>query len=354
VTVRTRAHQGDTSFRLEVEDTGIGIAAADISRLFVEFQQLDEGASKRHSGTGLGLALTRRLVEAQGGVVGVESEPGKGSTFHATFPTRPLSGTPLPARRSFSGIRHDAPCVLVIEDSEHDQGVLVQVLVGAGYAVDTVSSGAQAMARCMEQRYDAITLDLLLPDLGGLELLRRLRQEGKNRDVPVIIVTVVTPLGAAAGFVVHDILPKPLENGALLESLQRAGVDPDRIGSVLVVDDDPGALKLMSTTLSRLGYDACCVGGGMEGLREAEANTPVAVVLDLMMPEMDGFEFLDRFRAIPRCRLVPVIVWTVKNLTAEEYGRLQETVQGVLSKGDGQVAGIVDELTAFLPVREPA
>ncbi len=351
VVVRTaRAHDG--SFRLEVEDTGQGIAPEDIERLFVEFQQLDAGAAKKHAGTGLGLALTRRLVEAQGGSVGVRSTPGAGSVFYAVLPVRAVGGRPLPAPRSFPG---DGPTVLVVEDDERDQGLLVRTLIEFGYTVETAATGAQALARCQERAFDAITLDLLLPDKSGLEVLRSLRGSDKNRDVPVIVITVVTE-GAAAGFAVHDVLPKPIDGAALLESLTRAGVRREPPDAVLVVDDDASSLKLMAANLGQLGYRALCVTSGAEGLRAAGETPPAAVVLDLLMPEMNGFAFLERFRRLPRCRRTPVFIWTVKDLTAEEHAQLCASAQAVLLKGRDSSATVLEELCAFLPARgeEPA
>ncbi len=353
VIVRALPEPAGSAFRLEVEDNGIGIAPEDIARLFVEFQQLDAGATKQHSGTGLGLALTRKLVETQGGTIGVRSMPGRGSVFHAVFPRQPLLSAPIvaPLGTGAEGAPAEAPALLVIEDDVRDQATLVRTLTEAGYKVDVAATGAQALAKCRERAYDAITLDLLLPDMSGLDVLRAIHSEDSHRDVPVIVITVVTEKESVAGFVVHDLLPKPLDRSALLASLNRADIRPDRSGKVMVVDDDPGSLKLMSATLAQLGYRAHCVASGDEGVRAARESPPLAVVLDLMMPGMDGFEFLDRFRQVPLCRRVPVIVWTVKDLSAAETARLRTSAQGVVAKGRDGGAAIMDELSVFLPIR---
>jgi PAS domain S-box-containing protein len=350
IVVRSLPEPGTSAFRLEVEDTGPGIAPQDIGRLFVEFQQLDAGAPKGHGGTGLGLALTKRLVEAQGGAVGVTSTAGQGSVFYAVLPRHALAGIPISPPPAPQEAPADAPAVLVIEGDERDQATLVRTLTEAGFAVDAAATGAQALAKCRERAFDAITLDLLLPDMSGLDLLRAIGSEGENRNATIIVVTVVTEKGAVAGFAVHDILPKPLDSPALLASLRRARISPERSGMVLVVDDDPWSLKLMSATLTQFGYRAISVARGEEGLRVARESPPLAVVLDLLMPEMDGFEFLDRLRRLPSCRRVPVIVWTVKDLTAEEHARLARSAQGVVAKGEGS-ATVVEELRAHLPGR---
>jgi signal transduction histidine kinase len=215
---------GDEGFRLEVQDTGSGIAPEDLGRLFVEFQQLEAGAAKRHQGTGLGLALTRRLVESQGGSVGVKSVLGKGSTFHVCLPRFPIAmpRTPTPVR--FAPARAGARTVLVVEDDVRDQAQLVATLESAGYAVELASTGAEAITRWRARAYDAATIDLLLPDMSGLELLAALRDELTNHRTPIIVVTVVPDAKVVAGFTVHDILHKPLDRESLIASLARAGV----------------------------------------------------------------------------------------------------------------------------------
>jgi PAS domain S-box-containing protein len=221
VTLRMAAEGGE-HFRLEVEDTGIGIRPEDLGRLFVEFQQLDVGAAKKYGGTGLGLALTRRIVEAQGGRVGVDSTPGRGSRFFAVLPraarpAAPLAPAPPP--------HPDAPCVLVIEDDGRDRAWLVHELAAAGFAVEAAATGGEALDRCRRRAFAAVTLDLLLPDVGALELLSAIQATAPNRGVPVIATTVVAEQ-VTTGWPLHDFLTKPLRRQDLLASLARAGVAP--------------------------------------------------------------------------------------------------------------------------------
>jgi signal transduction histidine kinase len=223
VTLRIRP-EGSDQFRLEVEDTGIGIAPADLPRLFVEFQQLEAGAAKRHQGTGLGLALTRRLVEAQGGTVGVKSAVGAGSTFHACLPRNAVAMPRSPTPIVFAPMRAGARTVLIVEDDARDQVQLVAALESAGYAVELAANGCEAIARWRSRPYDAATIDLLLPDMSGLELLSALRGETTNRATPIIVITVVPDARLVAGFTVHEVLHKPLDRDRLLASLARAGL----------------------------------------------------------------------------------------------------------------------------------
>ena len=346
VTVRVSGEGAE--FKVEVEDTGPGISEEDVGRLFTRFEQL-ESKGRRQPGTGLGLALTKRLVEAQGGSVGVRSTVGKGTTFYAVLPRRARGTISSAAALSIPGTTAMARKILVVEDDAHDQGVLVETLNRAGYAVETAATGAQALAKARQQTFDAITLDLLLPDMNGLDVLRAIRSEVANRDVPIIVITVVAVHGAVAGFAVHDFLTKPFDPPALVGSLERAGIGP--VGAeVLVVDDDSGARQLMAATLGQHGYTAHCVPSGKSGLERARVLPPGAVVLDLMMPEMDGFQFLEQFRQLPKCRRIPVIVWTAKDLSSDEFARLRASAQGVVAKNGNVATTLMEELRTFLPV----
>jgi len=159
---------------------------------------------------------------------------------------------------------------------------------------------------------------------------------------------VVAERGAIAGFAVQDFLPKPIDTGALLASLGRAGIRPERPGSVLVVDDDASALKLMGAALTQLGFRALCLKEGAEALRVAASSPPAAVLLDLLMPGMDGFEFLDRLRESPATRSTPVLIWTVKDLSPPEQARLSRSAQAIVRKGHGGIPALLEDLRRLL------
>ena len=355
VMVRARP-SGPDAFRIEVEDTGVGIRPEDMERLFHEFEQLDAGTAKKHQGTGLGLALTRRIVEAQGGTVEARSTPGQGSTFSATLPRSPRSAQARPTPESLptASVQGDAPVVLVIEDDPVDQAWLARTLREAGYQVETAASGTEALAKCRARAFDAITLDLLLPDMGGWDVLRAIRKSELNRHVPTIVVTVVAEKDAGMGFSIHDFLVKPVQVTDLLAALERAGVPPGRTSIVLVVDDDLQLLKLMETTLRQLGLQPVCCPNGEHGLQAAAQERPAVVVLDLLMPEVDGFEFLRRFRSTSTGRRTPVIIWTNKDLTAEERAQIQASAEAVVLKSQGGTSALLQEIRAYLPAPRAA
>ncbi len=344
VAIRARA-DGPGAWRLEVEDSGIGIAEKDLPKLFVEFEQIDAGAAKQHGGTGLGLALTKRLVEAQGGHVGARSTLGAGSVFWATLPLV-YTG---PAERNYPALvtGGHGPAILVIEDDPKDRAELVDALTAAGFSVEAVATGADAVRRAEERAFAAITLDLLLPDQSGLDVLRQIRERGRNPDARVVVVTVVAERHALAGHLVTDILPKPMDVQTLLASLRRAGVVPGKEVRIVVVDDDAAAVRLAQTVLEGEGFVVDGHTDPAVGLAAAVARRPSAIVLDLLMPGMNGFQFLDELRRTRNNQTTPVVVWTAKELSEAEQQRLTATARAVVHKGPG-ASGLVAELQAML------
>jgi len=334
--------EGADSFRLEVEDTGIGIRPEDLGRLFVEFQQLDSGGAKKYPGTGLGLALTKRIIEAQGGKVGVRSTWGEGSVFFAVLPRV----APEPLHPVVP--RPEAPQVLVVEDDSKDRRWLVRTLSEAGYSVEAVATGAEGIARCRERAFDAVILDLLLPDISGWEVLRAMHAEGPNRSTPVVVVTVMAEKDIGAGFSIWDILTKPVHPEDLLATLHRAKVFPDKTRAVLIVDDDLHDLKLAGAILEEAGYQPICAPDGESGLRVAAEENLAAAVVDLTMPGIDGFEFVRRFRMTAAGRRTPVIVWTNQDVSASDRALLHASVQAIVQKGSGGATDLLEELRAQL------
>ncbi len=349
VTIRARAEDADR-FRIEVEDNGIGIADSDLAHLFVEFQQLDSTTGKKYPGTGLGLALTKKLVEAQGGTVGVNSTLGKGSIFHAVLPRSLWASPAAPKAETPLSVAPGTPLILVVEDDANDRAWIANVLRKTGYGVETVATGSEALIRCREQRFDAITLDMMLPDMSGRAVLEKLRERGLNQETPVVVVTLLAQKGIVAGFQVVDILTKPVSEEEVLKALGRCGVAPRSQRPVLVIDDDLSALKVADQVLRQLGFRPVCRQDAASALKAASAERPAAVVLDLMMPEMNGFDFLKRFRKTRNGRRTPVIVWTGKDLNERERTELRSSVSSIAKK-DQEANQLIQELNTVLQRR---
>jgi CheY-like chemotaxis protein len=341
VTVRAKA-EGTDHFRIEVEDNGIGIRAQDRERLFVEFQQLDASVGKKYSGTGLGLALTKKIAEAQGGRVGVNSTPGKGSTFYAVLPqVLRASNKSVEQTKSVTKIT-DAPLVLVIEDDAADRARIAELLRNAGFAVETVATGFDAVARCHQSRFDAITLDLKLPDMSGRAVLEKMRERGFNQQTPVIVAIFADQHETVIGFRVNDILAKPLSEKELLDAIERSGLVPGNSDPILVVDDDPSALQVADELLRQAGYRTIRRHDAASALTAAAEEQPAAIILDPV-----AAEFLKEFRKTGPGRITPVIICTKDELTGSEPDKIRAERTSMDYNGDcGD--GLIDELTHIL------
>ena len=348
VTVRAFA-QGPDHFRLEVEDTGIGIAPADLPRLFTGFQQLDAGYSKQHQGTGLGLglALTRRLVQAQGGSGGVRSRLGVGSVFY--FVLNRVHGADAGRADSQTDAITAPDRVLVIEDDPHHQERLVAAVAQAGFEVDAAAADSgEALRKARETCYATLDLDLDLPSPAqpsqrGLDLLASIRSHGASQATPVVGVTGPAEERSAT-FAIANRLCKPIRSDEILLAMAPFRLAQPGRASVLVIDDDPNALDLMRTTLNSIGIDAVCVQDGRTALRNIDQLRPDAIILDLMMPEFDGFQVLDALQRLPAWRQVPVYIWTSLLLTDEEYALLARSARATLAQDGGAMEDLLEGL----------
>jgi len=341
IAIRVVPDRGDT-FRIEVEDSGIGIDAEDLPRLFAEFQQLDAGSAKKYQGTGLGLSLTKRIVEAQGGMVGVRSTPKVGSTFWAILP-RSMADAPRPSVSRFEDVAD--PEVLVIEADPRQRGWLAQILREADYDVQSVATGAGAVSLCQQRAFNAITLDLLLPEVSGLEILKRVRATELNRTVPVVAVTVSAEGRRNATFAIQDLLVSPNDE-MVHAALKRATIPAG--AAILIVDDDPESLALKVSTLTRLGYHPICRRSREEALAAVENIVPPAIILNLFMPAMHGVELLNDLRGVLATRRVPVIAWSVRDLSEDERRRLQTAAQKTVLRGQSDVEAMLEEFRPYL------
>ena len=346
------ARESGSWIEIAVADTGIGLRPEDRERIFGEFEQVDSAYTRSQEGTGLGLALSRKLVELHGGWIWVESELGKGSTFRFVLPSAPTAGfrdtkdTGAQTEASQGG-----PLILVVEDDQLARELLAQQLVDAGYRVAPASTGDQAVALARELRPAGITLDILLPDADGLHVLAQLKTLPETRDIPVIVVSITEnqELGLSLGAI--EWVVKPVNRSDFLAAVR--GAFGRRSGTatatVLVVDDEPPTVELLTDMLSSQGYRVLAASNGRQGIQLARAERPDLIVLDLLMPEATGFDVVRELRADSDLRETPVLIFTVKDLTPEERERLRGSVQAIVTKG--ATADLLRELARIRPAR---
>ena len=370
VSIRARALAADESplaapsVALEVEDRGVGIRRQDQQLIFDEFRQVDGRTTRNMGGTGLGLALVKRFVEMHGGVVGVESEAGRGSLFRVVLPVdagavepRRADGEPLSFGFRLDAVTAaadgDAPLVLVAEDDDDFFASLAPDLRAAGYRVRRAARGDEALEMVAAEPPDAIVLDLVLPVRDGWEVLKQLKATPATADIPVLIVSVVSDheLGIALG--ADDYFLKPLDRRRFLDRL-RGLVDPRAVRRprALVIDDDPQVHDYLGVELESIGFDVLVADNGRAGLDIARRVRPEVIVLDLVMEGLDGFRVGAELQADPETAGIPIVVFTSKDLTDEERGRLATGISAVLSKAPEDRRRLV-ELLRHLRARHP-
>ncbi len=330
---------------ISVADTGIGIAEPDQKTIFQEFHQVDFGPGRKHEGTGLGLALTRRFALLHGGEVRVSSRLNKGSVFTLSLPVRAgVKPTAVPAAARPANGHSPGPLVLVVEDDPAAAELMTRQLAAAGYRTEVARTGSQALELARELQPAAITLDIILPEVDGWEVITRLKSDETTSGIPIVVVTVVDnpELGLALGAL--DYFVKPVDTGALLKRLNSfdfkhiSGKDEVR---VLVVDDDPANRTWLTEALEPAGFTVLSASGGREGIELAKSERPDCVLLDLMMPEVTGFDVVEALRADESTRETPIMVVTAMSLTEADKRLLNGRVSEILSRGSVGTSDIV-------------
>ena len=348
--VDIKAYSQAKRIHVSVSDTGIGIRPEDHTLVFEEFRQV-EGSTNVHEGTGLGLAISKRLVEEQGGTISLESDLGKGSKFTISFPIgeqgsileEPASVSPAQVNAAESN-----PLVLIVDDEEAARELLTSYLA-PGYRTVTADSGADALEKAKQIRPHAIILDVLMAEGNGFETLVALRKAPETAGIPIIILSIVDQkkIGFALG--ATDYLVKPIPKHILLGTLSKyvftSSIDDS---AILLVDDDPKSLELLTETLRSAGYETQSVQNGARALEVLSSKIVDAVLLDLLMPGMDGFEVIRHVRSRPNLQDLPIFVMTGKTLTSEELNLLNSQTQAFFQKNGPWQTQLVAEIARVL------
>jgi signal transduction histidine kinase/CheY-like chemotaxis protein/ligand-binding sensor domain-containing protein len=339
-----------------VADTGIGMSTEEMGRLFEAFTQADASTTRKYGGTGLGLAISRKFCQIMGGDITVESEPGNGSVFTVTLPEKvaetpfeplPASANPPPA------IRKPQSVVLVIDDDPQVRDLVQRTLSKDGFDVVVAEDGPSGLALAKELRPAVITLDVMMPGMDGWAVLTALKADPATADIPVVVVTIVDDRNMGFALGAADYLTKPVDwhrLSAVIRKHRRNGTAQ----TALIVEDDADIRDTLRRTLEQDGWSVLEAVNGREGITCVARQTPAIILLDLMMPEMDGFEFVHQLRAREDCRAVPVIVITAKDLTDEDRRLLNGDVSRILEKGVTTSDRLLAEIRALIAVQPNA
>jgi signal transduction histidine kinase/CheY-like chemotaxis protein len=349
--------QGRDWIQFRVRDTGIGMTPEQTGKLFQAFQQADTTTSRKYGGTGLGLVICRKFCQLSGGDVDVKSEYGKGTIFTVRLPadagrepeTAPKAAKPKEARQPPASTNGKGT-VLVIDDETNARDLLSRMLSKEGFSVVAASGGDEGLRLARELRPRAITLDALMPGMDGWTVLAKLKADRELQEIPVIMISIEDrkEMGFALG--AAEYLTKPIDAERLVAVLEkhRDGLDGKSAGPVLVVEDDTATREIIRRTLERAGYKVFEAENGRVGLQRMAQVKPKIIVLDLMMPEKDGFEFIEDLRRNDSFRGITTIVVTAKDLTDEDRLRLNGYVQKVLQKGAFSLDRLAQEIGAIV------
>ncbi|MGA3185982.1 MAG: response regulator [Bryobacteraceae bacterium] len=338
--VRRPVTEGREWIELQVQDSGIGLTPEQAAKVFDSFTQADASTTRKYGGTGLGLTITRKFCEMMSGDISVESEAGKGAVFTVRLPARVADQTLPPAslQQLASAVASStepsgvAGSVLVIDDDPVIQDLMGSFLHKEGYRVTVAAGGEEGLRRARELQPDVITLDVAMPSMDGWSVLSALKADPELARIPVIMLTMVDnkTMGYALG--AADYMTKPINRERLISVIRKYSRLRDH-RNVLIVEDDPDTRDIIKSTLEKDGWKVETAENGKIALERIGTKLPALVLLDLMMPEMDGLTFLEQFRRIPHALAVPVIVLTAKDLTSEDRRRLSGYVEKVVGKG---------------------
>jgi CheY-like chemotaxis protein/nitrogen-specific signal transduction histidine kinase len=338
---------------ISVADNGIGIAEKDLRLLFKEFQQVDSASNRTQQGTGLGLALTRSFATLHGGEVRVKSEFGKGSQFTIDLPLDAHLQQPPAAAGGVTEVVGDlsVPLVLIVEDDPASAELLARQIARGGFRTKVARTGTEALTMVNELKPDAITIDVLLPDIDGWEILKRLKGNHETSEIPAILVSIVDnrELGTALG--ADDYFVKPVDAKELVKRLATFDFK-NKVGgrstAILVIDDQAGNREWLKHVLEPAGFKVILANGGRRGIELARARKPDLVMLDLVMPDIDGFDVVEALGKDEETKGIPIMVVTAKHLSEADVAQLSGHVTTIVERGSIGDVDLLARLVAAL------
>ncbi|MBA2245040.1 MAG: response regulator, partial [Gemmatimonadetes bacterium] len=361
VTLEAERERGRLTFR--IRDTGIGMTPEQVAKLFQPFTQVDASTTRRYGGTGLGLTISKRFAAIMGGTIQVESEPGVGTTFTLHLPAEvadpvtahsPAASDPAAVAAEVLEAADSAdPTVLVIDDEVSAREVIGRMLTRQGMRVLHAASGEQGLRLARTHRPDVITLDVMMPGMDGWTVLGALKADPLLAEIPVVMVSMVDEKNRGYSLGAAKYLTKPVERGKLIAVLRQLLGNVSESAPLLVVEDDPAVRHMLCEMLQREGWEVVEAPNGRVGLQRVDERRPALVVLDLMMPDVDGFEFLQALRGREAGRKIPVVVLTARPVTQEERRRLEGRVEQVLHKGTYSHEELLQEIRGALAAAPP-
>lgn len=346
--VDVRARQDGEFVQVQVQDRGPGIPPDQVARIFEKFHRIDNASTRRTGGTGLGLAICKAIVEEHGGQIWVESELGVGSTFSFTLPIEQVRPLPSPS------VPMGSKTVLVVDDDPDIVRLIMLSLEQEGFQTLGATSGDQALAIAKTRPVDAITLDLMMPGMHGLEVARRLKDDPATRTIPVVVVSAFStgrePELVALG--IAGVIGKPIDESKLLDTIRSVlgtrATGSRGVPSIMVVDDDPDVRRIVGVMLERAGYSIRLAADGQEAFRMIMEERPDLLILDLMMPNLDGFQLVRLLRQRRWTQQIPLLVLTALDLTEGEKTLLQLGPTRHLTKGPSIQEEIVSRVRELL------
>lgn len=343
--IELSAQRVDREVQVKVRDNGPGIPPEEQKRIFDAFYRLRK-SGENTEGTGLGLAITESLVRLQGGTLGLESTPGSGSCFYFSLPSAAAVEPRTPATKEAKKAGGPAK-ILIIEDDPTTIHLIESQLTSSGYEAVSCNQPEQALEKAAEWQPQAITLDLLMKPVSGWEVLLRLKNDARTTNIPVIVVSIVDHPTSGAALGADDYLVKPVDKATLLRAVERCLEGRDRGSSarpILIVEDDAATREIIVELLKTKGYAVKTAADGAEARAEVAGSLPELVILDLMLPRVNGFELLAEWRANPRTAELPIFVLSSKDLTAKEKNYLRANAQSLFRKQESWQAALAKQL----------